>query len=132
MKTAIDTSALLAILKNERSSELWVACLAEARASGSLVICDVVYSELSAGFSEVELLDEALSKLGVEYEPMNRESAFLAGAIYRAYRDSKGPRERMIPDFLIGAHASRQADQLAAADRGYFQDYFEDLAVLTI
>jgi predicted nucleic acid-binding protein len=132
MKTAIDTSALFAIFNNESNAPRWVAHLTKARAEGRLVICDVVYAELAAGFKEIALLDQAIAKLGIVFEAVNPESAFLAGRIHRLYRDAKGPRQRMIPDFLIGSHALCQTDRLAAADRGYFRDYFEDLSLLTV
>jgi predicted nucleic acid-binding protein len=37
----------------------------------------------------------------------------------------------LIPDFLIAAHASVQADRLAALDRGYLRTYFPDLRILS-
>ena len=37
---------------------------------------------------------------------------------------------RVIPDFLIGAHAQITADRLLARDRGYLRDYFKKLKVL--
>jgi len=38
----------------------------------------------------------------------------------------------LIPDFLIGAHASVDCDRLAAADRGYLRRYFSDLELLSV
>ena len=45
-------------------------------------------------------------------------------------RLSASRREHLVPDFLIGAHAQRQADQIAAIDRGYLRRYFPRLRIL--
>ena len=51
--------------------------------------------------------------------------------IMRDYARNKGPRARVAPDFLIGAHAAKQADALLTTDAGFFRQYFEGLTVMT-
>lgn len=96
------------------------------------MICEVVFAELSPGFSSIERLESKLDDLGVTLEPIGARAAFLAGKTYGKYLQAGGPRKQMIPDFLIGAHAEIQAGRLAAADRGYVRKYFGDLELLTL
>ena len=62
---------------------------------------------------------------------LNMDSALEAARIMRAYARNKGPRERVAPDFLIGAHAARQADALLTCDAGFYRHYFDGLNVTT-
>lgn len=49
----------------------------------------------------------------------------------RGYARNKGPRERVAPDFLLGAHALRQTDALLTTDAVFFRNYFDGLTVVT-
>jgi predicted nucleic acid-binding protein len=132
MRTAVDTSALYAILAAEPTAAAWMNCLVKARREGQLIICDIVFAELAPAFHTKRELESALAKLGVSYEAIDPPAAFAAGRAFLDYRAQGGPRERLIPDFLIAAHASMQADRLAAADRGYVRTYFKSLKLLTV
>ena|ERR1051325_2688827 len=132
MRTAVDTSAIYAILNAEPTAKTWMNRLVEARREGQLIVCDVVFAELAPAFETQHQLESTLSKLGIAYEPIESQAAFLAGRVFLEYRAHGGPRERMIPDFLVAAHAKVQADRLAAADRGYLRTYFKSLTLLAI
>lgn len=130
MTVALDSSVLLAIFNGEPGAAGWLETLVRARRAGRLVVCDIVYAELASAFSTRPELDGALSKLGASLDPIREDAAWLAGQGFRAYRRSGGPRDHMIPDFLIAAHARVQATGLAASDRGYIRRYFPDLRLL--
>jgi predicted nucleic acid-binding protein len=49
----------------------------------------------------------------------------------RKYARNQGPRLRVVPDFLIGAHATQQAGALLTTDAVFFRQYFKNLKVLT-
>jgi predicted nucleic acid-binding protein len=51
MKTAIDSSVLLAVFTGEPEGRSWLERLMQARREGQLVICDVVYAELAPVFA---------------------------------------------------------------------------------
>ncbi len=132
MITALDTSVLLAIFKPEPSVHAWLSILETAAASGPLVISEIVYAELAASFAQAEVLDRRLNALAIELLPSSKATLFAAGQIFKRYRQTGGARSNMVPGFLIGAHATTQADQLASADRGYLRAHFSDLKLLTI
>lgn len=130
MTTAVDSSVLLAILNGEPGASAWVRALAQARMESRLVLCSIVYAECSPSLDSNLEFDDVLTRLGIALDPIHSEAAHLAGQLYIRYRRSGGPRQHLIPDFLIGAHALAQADRLAATDRGYLRQYFPTLTLL--
>ena len=132
MITAVDTSVLISIAKGEADADAWVGVLAGAHEKGDVVICDVVAAEFFAVVRDEKQFHESLSALAISFSPTSLEAARLAGAIFKDYRRERGPREHLIPDFLIAAHAQIQADGLAAVDRGYLRRYFPRLRLLKV
>jgi predicted nucleic acid-binding protein len=128
--TAVDTVALIAIDQGESNAEAWVECLADARAEGALVICDVVAAEFYAVVMNDGEFLATLSDLGIQFSAPSIEACRMAGRIFRDYRDGGGPRRHLVPDFLVAAHAMVDCDRIATADRGYLRRYFPKLRVL--
>jgi hypothetical protein len=131
MITAIDSSVFLAIFNGEPGAEHWIEALIEARREGRLVLCEIVFAEIVPAFPDREALESRLHSMGATVLPIENLAAWEAGRTFRQYRDAGGPREHLIPDFLIAAHAQTQADRLAAIDRGYLRRWFPDLNLLS-
>ncbi|MDX2226281.1 MAG: type II toxin-antitoxin system VapC family toxin [Verrucomicrobiae bacterium] len=127
MKTALDSSVLLLILRRQTGWEHWKKLLTAASAQGPLVISPVVFVECSVGFASTEEALRHFDSIGIVYDSISPESAWLAGRTFVQYRRQGGARTQLLPDFLIAAHAMCQADRLAAIDRGYLRAYFPKL-----
>jgi predicted nucleic acid-binding protein len=128
--TAVDTSVLLDVFGADpefgpRSAAALRRCLAE----GSLVACEVVWAETAASFATTTAAEEALHGLRIEFSPLEASTALAVGGAWRAYR-AAGGRERMIADFLIGAHAAAHAERLLTRNRGFYRQYFSELRVV--
>ena len=128
MITAVDTSVLLDIfLPDERHGRTSREWLVEAYDAGAVVVSHVVYAELTPAFADREALDRALREVNVVVSPINADMAHDAGRRWGRYRRSGGARDRIITDFLIGAHAVATCDRLLTRDRGFFSGYFPEL-----
>ncbi len=131
MITAIDTSVLLDVFGADpnvgpSSAAAMQACLV----GGGVIACEIVWAETAASFPAASEAEAALKRVLVDFSPLDAATSLAAGSHWRAYRRAGGTRERIIADFVIGAHALAQADQLLTRDRGFYRTYFKDLRVI--
>ena len=128
MTTAVDTSVLLDVfLPDERHGPRSKELLRNAYDLGAILICDVVYAELVPAFDDRATLDGALREISATISPIDTDIAYEAGQRWLRYRQAGGPRDRIITDFLIGAHAVVKAETFLTRDRGFYATYFPEL-----
>ena len=64
MRTAVDTSVLLAIAKTEPDADAWIRLLAQERESGELLVCDIVAARYYASILDEEKFTRTLRRAG--------------------------------------------------------------------
>ena len=132
MITAVDTNILLDILlpdPNHRTNSL--AKLHQAIIEGTLIVSDVVASELGSQFLSPADMERFLCSVNIALFPMSMAAAHDAGQRWRSYlRSRKGARERIVADFMIATHALHHANRLLTRDLGFYRGHFSDLALL--
>ncbi|OWK24932.1 type II toxin-antitoxin system VapC family toxin [Rhizobium sp. 007] len=132
ISTLVDTNILIDILGPDTAERQWsLKSLKQCVIDGDLVTNVVIWSELAASPLSEEQLTSALSWLDVKREAVPFEAAFRAGKAHRLYRRAGGQRERILPDFLVGAHADWRRHRLLTRDAVRYRSYFPSLDLIT-
>ena len=127
---AVDSSVLVDLVTGGPHAAQSADAVRDALHHGPVVVCDVVLAEVCTALKDgSEVLDE-LESAGITFSATEAKSALRAGEMQRRYRHRGGGRDRMVADFLIGAHALMQCNALITRDAGFFRDYFKGLKVI--
>ncbi|HEV2397737.1 MAG TPA: type II toxin-antitoxin system VapC family toxin [Candidatus Sulfotelmatobacter sp.] len=137
MKTALDSNILSSLWSAEKSAEQIRQNLVDARARGSIVLCAPVYVELAAHpLVTPGMVDRLLKEADITIEFVLDESVWrkaaerFAAYAHRRRTSTGGLPKRLLPDFLIAAHALMNADRLFTLDASRYQQDFPELALV--
>jgi predicted nucleic acid-binding protein len=128
----VDTNVILDVVENDPTWADWSQrALEVASLREPLCINPIIYAELSMAFARIEELDAVLIESGLAVEQFPREALFLAGKAFLRYRERKGTKTNVLPDFLIGAHAAVAKHTILTRDVGRYRSYFPTVELIT-
>ncbi len=131
MNFLVDSNVILDIVTQDPVWFEWSSLAIERCANkGILCINQVIYAEVSIGFSSIEELDNVLSNLYFRRLDLPWEAAFLAGKCFLQYRRHNGKKMAPLPDFYIGAHAAIAKIPLITRDENRYKTYFPTLTLI--
>ena len=125
MATLIDTNVLIDIAVRDPVWLKWSRSqVVDARKRGSVVINQVIYAEFSIRYSTMDEVNDAIPEEEFRRESLPFEAAYAASRAFAFYRRQGGMRDKVLPDFLIGAHAAVRGYSILTRDPAGFRAYF--------
>ncbi len=132
MATMVDTNILVDIAVRDPNWLKWSRSkITDAARQGALVINQIIFSEFSVRYSSVAEVEALLPADEFLREGLPWAASFAAGRAFGVYRRGGGMRNRVLPDFLIGAHAYLRGYSLLTRDPKGYRTYFPELELIT-
>lgn len=129
MTTFIDTSVLIPLLSEESPHHAW--CMEKInKVDRPIIVSDIVYAELSVGMNVKDEVDAVIAEFSLGRQGYSDQVLFRAARAFRAYKDNKGQRDSLLPDFLIGALAEIEGEPLLTRDPTKVRTYFPDVMLI--
>ena len=126
--TLVDTSIVLDILlEGAAHGDESEKRLTAALRAGPVFVNDIIAAELAPVFEEETEMWATLEKAQINLVPYPRAAVYVAGRAFLRYRQAGGRRHRILPDFMIGAHAMVNGARLLTRDRGFYRSHFPRL-----
>lgn len=135
----IDSSVIISLLKKDIFSDDVVKVVELINDLDIQVyISHITYAEIWVGVIASDYPNKDKIKVNktlyelfrVKIKDLNVTIARTAAAAFLRYKNRKGTREFLIPDFLIGAHAEYYSNSILTTNPRDFQKYIPNLKVL--
>jgi len=130
----VDTNVILDILHGDPTWSAWSTDrLLDAASENGVALNAIILAECSSRFESVDQLLARLERLSLSMAPLDERAAFDAGKRFATFRQSRSTDRgtRVLPDFLIGAHAVSLNAAVLTRDPAIYRRYFPELTLIT-
>ena len=115
---------------DEEFTEASLSCMARLSTRGPFWINHIIYAEVAPRTQDRAGMDRQLAVLNIRLVGLNADDAWRAGLAFHRYRQRRGPRESILPDFLIGGQAAARGWPIITRDPRRFASYFPELQII--
>ncbi len=128
----VDSNVIIDILTEDKQWFDWSASMLSYYADHTqLYINPIIYAEIALAFERIEDLEAAVPNTIFTRAPIPWEAAFLAGKIFKKYRENGGNKLLPLPDFFIGSHATIAKLEILTRDIKPYKGYFPNLKLIS-
>jgi predicted nucleic acid-binding protein len=129
--TLVDSNVLIDIVVEDPQWAPWSdEALIDALDEGPVFVDQIIFAEISIGYTTAEACQQALAARGLELIPIPWPVAFLAGRAFATYKQRGGAKLAPLPDFFIGAHAAVAGLRLLTRDASRYRTYFPTVELI--
>jgi len=107
-----------------------LAQVQQVRARQRAVINPVIYAELAPTYDDPAALYKFLSMAKATMKPLSRAAAYTAGRAFLSYRQKRGTKTGVLPDFFIGAQAQTEGWTILTRDVARYATYFPSVKLI--
>lgn len=125
----LDSNVLIDLLDPEAPAAIRDSII-ELRAIHTPHINEIVFAEISRGYSDADEVQAMLAALDIALVRLTLPDCHRAGTAFADYRRRGGERTTILPDFLIGAQAANRGWPLVTRDPKGFASYFPEIELI--
>jgi len=107
-----------------------LAQVQQVRAQKLAVINPVIYAELAPTYDDPAALDKFLYTAKATMKPLSRAAAYAAGHAFLQYRQKRGTKTGVLPEFFIGAQAQTEGWAILTRDVARYATYFPSVKLI--
>jgi predicted nucleic acid-binding protein len=127
----VDTNIILDLFGESNETAVRIGRVFAHHAVGRrMVVNQVIFAEVSPRQASQGDVERRMEQLGLKMVSLTNADAYRAGIAFRDYRRNGGPRETILPDFLIGAQAATRGWPILTRDRKRFESYFPEVELI--
>lgn len=128
----VDSNVIIDVINREPEWMPWsLDQIARNAARRRTLVNEIVLAEVAPAMGSLLLFYQEIGALGIGFESISDEAAFVAGEAFRTYRMTKlGGNKSILADFLIGGHAEALGATILTRDPRFYRSYFPKVPII--